>query len=125
VIVAYKRSWHGRPGKKNRDLSKRKKKEQKERNGFGRGKPVETAAAMEIKKGGLRRHFLNRFPPLLANPAGFRTVPTGSATVDFNKPKPDRSFATKTGHFNLLPTFRDGLTQAATDAEAAFIDHIR
>ena len=34
----------------------------------------------------------------------FRTVPTGSTVVNLQTTKPDRSFATKTGHFYLLPT---------------------
>ena len=33
----------------------------------------------------------------------FHTVPTGPAAVN-KTTKPDRSFATKTGHFYLLPT---------------------
>jgi hypothetical protein len=36
-------------------FSQRKKKEQKERNVFGREKPVETAAVEEIDEGGLRQ----------------------------------------------------------------------
>ena len=42
----------------------------------------------------------------LQNPAGFCTVPTGSTAVNSQTTKPDRSFATKTGHFYLLPTLR-------------------
>ena len=34
----------------------------------------------------------------------FHTVPTGSAVVNQQTTKPDRSLATKTGHFYLLPT---------------------
>ena len=34
----------------------------------------------------------------------FRTVPTGPAAVNQQITKPDRSLATKTGHFHLLPT---------------------
>jgi hypothetical protein len=44
------------------------------------------------------------FHTSLQNPAGFRTVFTGSAEVNPQTTKPDRSFATKTGHFYLLPT---------------------
>ena len=44
------------------------------------------------------------FHTSLQNPAGFRTVFTGSAEVNPQTTKPDRSFATKTGHFHLLPT---------------------
>jgi hypothetical protein len=46
----------------------------------------------------------NVFPPLLAKPFGFRTVPTGLAVINQQPTKPDTSLATKTGHFHLLPT---------------------
>jgi hypothetical protein len=45
------------------------------------------------------------FPHVLAKRLlAFRTVPTGSAPVNPQTTKPDRSLATKTGHFYLLPT---------------------
>jgi len=44
------------------------------------------------------------FHTSLQNAAAFRTVPTGSAAVNPQTTKPDRSFATETGHFDLLPT---------------------
>jgi hypothetical protein len=44
------------------------------------------------------------FHTSLQNAAAFRTVPTGSAAVNQQTTKPDRSFATKTGHFYLLLT---------------------
>jgi hypothetical protein len=44
------------------------------------------------------------FPQYLAKPYGFRTVSTGPAAVNEQTTKPDTSFATKTGHFHLLPT---------------------
>jgi hypothetical protein len=34
----------------------------------------------------------------------FHTVSTGPAAVNHQTTKPDRSLATKTGHFHLLPT---------------------
>jgi hypothetical protein len=34
----------------------------------------------------------------------FHTVPTGPAAINQQTTKPDRSLATKTGHFHLLPT---------------------
>jgi hypothetical protein len=40
----------------------------------------------------------------MQNPAGFRTVFTGSTDLNLKQQKPDRSFATETGHFQLLPT---------------------
>jgi hypothetical protein len=52
---------------------KRTKKERKVR----KEKPVETAAAVEIQKGGLRQHFLDGFPPLLEK-AVARTAPAFS-----------------------------------------------
>ena len=42
------------------------------------------------------------FPQPCEKPFGFRTVPTGPAIN--RQPKPDRSLATKPGHFNLLLT---------------------
>ena len=42
------------------------------------------------------------FPQPCAKPFGFRTVPIGPAIN--RQPKPDRSLATKPGHFNLLLT---------------------
>jgi hypothetical protein len=57
---------------------------------------METAASFE-KPG---KFFKRR----LEKPAGFPTVPTGPAAVNQQTTKPDRSLATKTGHFHLLPT---------------------
>lgn len=61
---------------------KRSKKKEK----FGRGRPVETAAAVEINKGSLRRYFLYRFPLLLEkacakNAPAFSQLRTGPTTV--------------------------------------------
>ena len=45
------------------------------------------------------------FPHVLAKRLlAFRTVPTGSMAIKSQTTKPDRSFATKTGHFYLLLT---------------------
>jgi hypothetical protein len=38
----------------------------------------------------------------------FHTVPTGPAAMKQQTTKPDRSLATKTGHFHLLPTANKG-----------------
>jgi len=58
---------------------------------------METDAAVEKQK--------TVFPqPLAKRLLAFRTVPTGPATVNQQTTKPDRSLATKTGHFHLLPT---------------------
>ncbi len=47
------------------------------------------------------------FPHVLAKRLGaFCTVPTGFTAVNPQTTKPDISFATKTGHFYLLPTGR-------------------
>jgi hypothetical protein len=60
------------------------------------------------------------FHTSLQNPAGFRTVFTGSAEVNPQTTKPDRSFATKTGHFHLLPTgLCEGLSRGAIELAAA------
>jgi hypothetical protein len=70
---------------------------------------METAAAMEIEQGCLRRLFLDDFHRCLEKPRttfGFSTVPTGPAAINLTNLQPDRSFATKTGHFYLLPTER-------------------
>jgi len=64
-------------------FQQRKKKDQKERK-VRKGTPVETAAAMEIKKGGLRQLLLDDFQPLLEKACArtasafsqLRTVPT-------------------------------------------------
>jgi hypothetical protein len=57
---------------------------------------MKTDAAVEKQK--------TVFPPQLAKPCWvshrFHRLGGGQP----NKPKPDRSFATKTGHFHLLPT---------------------
>ena len=68
---------------------------------------METAAAVEIQQGGLRRYFLDDFHRCLEKPRttlGFSTVTTGPAAINLTNLKPDRSFATKTGHFHLLST---------------------
>jgi hypothetical protein len=58
---------------------------------------MQTAAAVEKQK--------TVFPQQLAKRLlAFRTVFTGPATVNQQTTKPDRSLATKTGHFYLLPT---------------------
>ena len=67
---------------------------------------METAAAVE--NNGLS-NILEFFHRCLQKPAGFRTVPTGPAAINQQTTKPDRSLATKTGHFHLLPTGRDKL----------------
>ena len=43
---------------------------------------METAAAVEIKQGGLRQHYLDDFHRCLENPAGFSTVTTGPAAIN-------------------------------------------
>ena len=58
---------------------------------------METDVDVEIRKTGFPHRLAKR---LLA----FRTVPTGPAAVNQQTTKPDRSLATKTGHFHLLPT---------------------
>ena len=60
---------------------------------------METAAAVDNISG--PSNFVHSG---LQNPAGFRTVSTGSAAINQQTTKPDRSLATKTGHFDLLPT---------------------
>ena len=58
---------------------------------------METAAAVEKPR--------TVFPQQLAKRLlAFRTVPTGPAAAINKTTKPDRSLATKTGHFYLLPT---------------------
>jgi hypothetical protein len=58
---------------------------------------METDAAVEKQK--------TVFPqPLAKRLLAFRTVPTGPTAVNQQTTKPDRSLATKTGHFYLLPT---------------------
>ena len=52
-------------------FGQRKKKNQKERN-VRKGRPVETAAAVEIEKGGLRQHLLDDFHRCLKKPAQVR-----------------------------------------------------
>jgi len=62
-----------------------------------RGGLMETDAAVEKQK--------TIFPQQLAKRLlAFRTVPTGPAAIRQQTTKPDISFATKTGHFHLLPT---------------------
>lgn len=66
---------------------------------------METAAAVEIEQGGLRRYFLEDFHCCLEKPRttlGFSTVTTGSAAIN---QKPTNN---KTGHFYLLPTAEAG-----------------
>jgi len=47
------------------------------------------------------------FPHQLAKRLlAFRTVPTGPSAIRRQTTKPDISFATKTGHFHLLPTVK-------------------
>jgi hypothetical protein len=58
---------------------------------------METDVDMEIRKTGFPHRLAKR---LLA----FRTVPTGPAAINQQTTKPDRSLATKTRHFHLLPT---------------------
>jgi transposase len=92
-IVAYKRSWgevfpDDAPGSGERKKKGPKKKEW--------GGLMETDAAVEKQR--------TFFPPLLAKPFGFRTVPTAPAAINQQTIKPDISLATKTGHFHLLPT---------------------
>jgi hypothetical protein len=58
-IVAYRRSWREPFQLKSADFHK-KEKEAKRKN-MRKGRPVETAAAMEIDQGGLRRLFLDDF----------------------------------------------------------------
>ena len=73
---------------------------------------METAAAVEIQQGGLRRYFLDDFHRCLEKPRttlGFSTVTTGPAAINLTNLKPDRSFATKTGHFHLLSTKKTGV----------------
>jgi hypothetical protein len=68
---------------------------------------METAAAVEIKQGRLRQYSLEDFHRCLGKPRkplGFPTVTTGPTAVNQQTTKPDRSLATKTGHFYLLPT---------------------
>ena len=56
------------------------------------------------------------FPPVLAKRLlAFRTVPTGSTVINLQTTKPDRSLATKTGHFHLLPTAISLLLSVAHD----------
>jgi len=64
---------------------------------------MENVAAVEIEIGSLRQLLLADFHKLLAKPSASHIFhrPDGD---DLNKPKPDISFATKTGHFDLLPT---------------------
>ena len=68
---------------------------------------METAAAVEIRKGRLRRLLLIDFHRCSEKPTttlGFSTVTTGPAAINLTTLKPDISLATKTGHFYLLPT---------------------
>jgi hypothetical protein len=87
--VAYKRSWQEifRP-----IFTKKEKRTKKER------KPVETAAAVEIDQGSLRRLLLMISTSRLKKPrterSGFFTVPTGSATTNHPLPSAEE---TKTG----------------------------
>ena len=63
---------------------------------------METAAAVEIDQGGLRRYFLEDFHRCLEKPRttlGFSTVTTGSAAID-QKPKTNKQ-QNRTDH--LLP----------------------
>jgi len=62
--------------------TKKEKRSKKER----KGRPVETAAAMEIEQGGLRQYLLDDFHGCLEKPprrnrSGFPTVTTGPAAV--------------------------------------------
>ena len=68
---------------------------------------METAAAVEIEQGRLRQFSLDDFHRCLGKPRktlGFPTVTTDPTAVNQQTTKPDRSLATKTGHFYLLPT---------------------
>jgi hypothetical protein len=84
AIVVGRRSWRETLSRRGPDFHK-KEKEPKRKN-VRKGKPVETAAAMEIDKGGLRRLFLDDFHNCLkkafvkTSPAFF-TVPTGPTTI--------------------------------------------
>jgi hypothetical protein len=92
------RSWRadlsGRTGfsQRKNDFHKRKKKEQKERNVFGRGKPVETAAVEEIDQ---RWAFSNNLlmistaagKSLRQEHFGFFTVTAGSTTINPGRQK--------------------------------------
>jgi hypothetical protein len=88
AIVVCRPSWRETLSRRRPDFHK-KEKEVKRKN-IRKGKPVETAAAVEIDQGGLRRFFLDDFHNGLKKASAktlqlFFTVPTGSATAD-NQP---------------------------------------
>src|SRR5262245_32726022 len=64
MIVAYKRSWSDIFVEHSGFFTKKEKRSKKER----KQRPVETGAAMEIKKGGFRRFFLDDFHRCLEKP---------------------------------------------------------
>ena len=82
-IVVHRRSWRENLRVEGWDFHK-KEKEAKRKN-IRKGKPVETAAAVEIDKGGLRQLFLDDFHRCLKktyakNAAAFFTVLMVSST---------------------------------------------
>ena len=84
AIVVGRRSWREILSRRGPDFHK-KEKEAKRKN-MRKGKPVETAAAVEIDKGGLRRLFLGDFHRCLKKACAktapaFFTVPTGPTTT--------------------------------------------
>lgn len=64
---------------------------------------MENAAAEEIRIAGLRQLLLDDFHKLLAKPSASHIFHRPDYHQP-NKPKPDISLATKTGHFHLLRT---------------------
>jgi len=75
--------------------AQRKKKETKKKE---KGRPVETAAAVEIGKSGLRRLVLDDFHRCLEKPShqtlGFPTVTTGPSAIN----NQTRSFSVSVSH---------------------------
>src|SRR6266571_2413834 len=63
--VAYKRSWCENFWRIMADFQQRKKKEAKKKEKFGRGDLLKLPQPWKSGQGGLRRHLIGGFPPLL------------------------------------------------------------